>query len=916
MVLCRVTNRVITRIFHITVSASIIDYFIISKSIYSFCADIKVDPKIDSKHLPVQLKLNVLKCNKTINKVKKVRVHKLVWKCEKANEVGAALSSCDVQSMLKAAYDLIDINVNAALFKFNEGIKLAASCMECIVVYGSDAKNVWFDGECFENRRRLRQSLRRYQNIKCSLGEEDQEARKAYTEQRKKYKELLKNKKFEYKEKIIESLDTNLNDSNKFWKTIKSVTRKPQIPNNISVDEWFNHFKNTFDGHNSNFEEMESSNSLSADGIIVESLDCPITDVEVKEAIRCLKNNKAAGLDGIPGEIFKISADYVVEFLTKYFNKLFETGTFPEEWTESLIFPLHKKGDVDSPDNYRGISLLNISGKLYSHVLNRRLTDWAEKNNLIHEAQAGFRRQYSTIDHIFTLLACVQRQLLNHNKLYVAFIDFKKAFDFVDRVRLWNILQSMGVSGKMRRAIRSIYTVVKAKVRVGADVTDTFLCPRGLKQGEQCSPILFSFLINELANDISLNGKHGIVLSPDLIELFILLFADDVILMSYSVIGLQQQLNILCNSSRQLGLTVNMDKSKVIIFRNGGYIAAREKWFYNGTKLEVVNQYKYLGIIFSTGLTFSHALNDMASRAKTGIFGILKVLWTLENQSHKLFFKLFDAQIQPILTYGAEVWGLSADLSIIERSHLFAIKRLLNVSAKTPNILIYSESGRYPLYVNIYLNCIKYWLKLLQLPENRLPLKSYKMLFSLHCNNKNNWVSKICFTLYRYGFGHVWENQGVENVRGFSNAFKQRLIDCFQQDWHNDLTTKDRYAFYSSFKSVFGVPESVFKISTAAIRKVVIRFRLGVSQIKCHRHRYTSVLSQNMYCKFCTDSLESEVHFLLECPKYDTLRKSLIPNNFLISPSMSKVSSLLASEHHTKAVAVFLYKAFQIRNAE
>ena len=71
-----------------------------------------------------------------------------------------------------------------------------------------------------------------------------------------------------------------------------------------------------------------------------------------------------------------LSLSCVVEFLTPYFNKLFDTGTFPLGWCEAIIQPIHKKGDISYPDNYRGISLLNISGKLYSCILNKRLTTW------------------------------------------------------------------------------------------------------------------------------------------------------------------------------------------------------------------------------------------------------------------------------------------------------------------------------------------------------------------------------------------------------------------------------------------------------------------------------------------------------------------------------------------------------------
>ena len=122
------------------------------------------------------------------------------------------------------------------------------------------------------------------------------------------------------------------------------------------------------------------------------------------------------------------------------------------------------------------------------------------------------------------------------------------------------------------------------------------MCSRGLKQGDSCSPILFSLLINELANEIVLKGKHGITLSPDILQILIMLFADDVVLLSNTIVGLQQQLSVLRDMTKRLHLVVNFEKSQVVIFRNGGYIVAREKWFYDSMKLKIVNHYKYLRI--------------------------------------------------------------------------------------------------------------------------------------------------------------------------------------------------------------------------------------------------------------------------------------------------------------------------------
>ena len=142
-------------------------------------------------------------------------------------------------------------------------------------------------------------------------------------------------------------------------------------------------------------------------------------------------------------------------------------------------------------------------------------------------------------------------------------------------------------------------------------------------------------------------------------------------------------------------------------------------------------------MVFSTGLTFSYCLEDMASRAKRGVICILKLLWTLAELSPTLFYRPFEYQIQYMLTYDAEVWGIMADHCTTERVHnLFAIKRLLNVSTRTPSALVYGKTGRCPLYVITYIKCIIYWLNLVRMPENRLPIKAYEMLYALHSKNK------------------------------------------------------------------------------------------------------------------------------------------------------------------------------------
>ena len=116
---------------------------------------------------------------------------------------------------------------------------------------------------------------------------------------------------------------------------------------------------------------------------------------------------------------------------------------FPKCWSDSILVPIHKKGDVNSPNNYRGISLLHVFGKIYISVLNRRITFYVNIYDKIAEAEAGFREGYSTTDNAFILSTCIQTYFNKKgSRLYVCFVDFEKAFDNVNRNKLWSKLKT------------------------------------------------------------------------------------------------------------------------------------------------------------------------------------------------------------------------------------------------------------------------------------------------------------------------------------------------------------------------------------------------------------------------------------------------------------------------------------------
>ena len=282
--------------------------------------------------------------------------------------------------------------------------------------------------------------------------------RQTYVTERKTYKHLLKQKKKLFRKNLAEPLANNISDSAQFWKELKQFGgwRKTGISAEIKSEDWYEHFKNVYSTGERNIEgTVESNSNVKENENHV--LNMQISEEEVERAISNLKPRKAPGLDGITSEMLKAGGKTVISFLEKLFNQIFDKGIYPKEWAKAIVIPIFKKGDANNPDNYRGVSLISILCKCYTSILNSRLYQWLEDTHSIAENQAGFRKNHSTVDHIFTLYSVVQKCMHSRRrKLYVAFRDFKKAFDYVHHDKLLETINSAGIKGKFLCSIKAM----------------------------------------------------------------------------------------------------------------------------------------------------------------------------------------------------------------------------------------------------------------------------------------------------------------------------------------------------------------------------------------------------------------------------------------------------------------------------
>ncbi len=262
--------------------------------------------------------------------------------------------------------------------------------------------------------------------------------------------------------------------------------------------------------------------------------------------------------------------------------------------------------------------------KLYAGILNNRLVTYLENNNIYAEEQNGFHQNISCAEHIFTLTTILRNQQSKGELTYVAYLDAEKAFDRVDYNLLLYKLLTNGIYGHAYKNIKNIYIYVHStySVKINELLTNWFqsglkqgdtLSPTlfGLKEGDTLFPTLFGIVINDIVkeiNDFNLGVKIGNK------KVSILLYADDIVLLSDTENGLQTMLNVAHKCGQKFMINFNKKKSNIVHYRKPNTVRTTEQFFLRECVLSVVNQYKYLGVMLNEFVNFN-VIADILSYA-------------------------------------------------------------------------------------------------------------------------------------------------------------------------------------------------------------------------------------------------------------------------------------------------------------
>ena len=290
-----------------------------------------------------------------------------------------------------------------------------------------------------------------------------------------------------------------------------------------------------------------------------------------------------------------------------------------------------------------------------------RLENYIQDNNLISPNQIGFQKGHRTADHVFVLSSIINKIVKAENKkLYTAFIDFRKAYDHINRTLLFLKLQNMGIQGLFYENLKRLHKSTSYMIKVENGYLDPIKSDMGLLQGGILSPKLFNLYIDDI-KDI-FNEKCDPVNLYDT-KLSHLLYADDLIIISNTEQGLRQSLTNLENYCTQWKLEVNISKTKIMIFNKSGRKLKTNSFLFQDNKIEVSDSYCYLGINLSLSGSFNHTQKVLREKAQKAMFPLYSVISQF-NMSPVRSLKLFDTYIKPIALYNSENWATLSEHKI------------------------------------------------------------------------------------------------------------------------------------------------------------------------------------------------------------------------------------------------------------
>jgi Reverse transcriptase (RNA-dependent DNA polymerase)/Endonuclease-reverse transcriptase len=603
---------------------------------------------------------------------------------------------------------------------------------------------------------------------------------------------------------------------------------------------------------------------------IAEKTGITTTALEVKRVLGSMSTRTATGLDAIPAAVLKQLGDLGCEYLARLINGILAGDQdIPDDWGVGRVSLLEKptsvKGDLTT---YRPITISTVLYRVVAKILCSRMSAWMEENEILGEMQNGFRTGRRGDDNIFMLTSCIEMARKRDQGLVCAFLDASRAYDRVDRDKLWSILDDLGMNQAWIKMIRLLYLDNSVIVQRGEEVSERMETLEGLRQGCPMSPILFAMYISELELRLMKSGVGFKVQYRSLVEkrnfrIPGLLFADDLVLMGHTYGEMKTLLDITTRVGDKLGLTFNPAKSAVIEFAKGSS-STRCGLFIQGKELPLDHSYKYLGITLCDSPDY---LKDQESiwegKAAQALRQLhAQSLWTFNR--YEISRIEWKAVAVPSLTYGNAVTTMSRRLrNALEVRQRDAARWALGIPGhKVATEFLDNELKWSTFEKREAQSKIKFFGRIGIMPQERWPRAVLTMMETLECKTDTYKRMKELKNVYRCSDIRVnldWRG------RPQMSQFNTRIEEMVTKISHEKLVEGMRgKGSLETYRAHIGAQERAACVYTNDRGSSLLALaRAGMLPTRMHRRHYEPGIMT--HCLRCGMEPETAEHVVLEC---------------------------------------------------
>jgi hypothetical protein len=423
-------------------------------------------------------------------------------------------------------------------------------------------------------------------------------------------------------------------------------------------------------------------------------------------------------------------------------------------------------------------------------------------------------------------------------------------------------LLKLGFAGKFYKAVKSIYDGCMISIVLNEYFTDWFTSDLGVKQGDVISPSLFGLFINDLIKEVH-DMQVGISVGQEKVS--ILAFADDIVVMGNTAQELQQILDVIAEWGIKWRMSFNCSKTNVVHFRNKNTKKTVFNFNMRGMALDIVEKYKYLGIILNDTLDYSHTANTLADAGCRALGAITSKYKSINGLGFYTYSTMYKSGVCPVLDYASEIWGYK-DFQAINKVQNRAIRTFLGVNKFASNLAIHGDLGWSSPILRRHMAMIRYYNRIISMDENRLPHKIFLWEKSIRTHG---WAHEIEMLLDDLGMSEYFMNSESCNL----NSVWAQMFAKESAQWKINVQNSRKLRTYRSFKQNLELEAYVISIMNRGYRSVLARLRAGVLPLQIETGRWRSVPADERFCTFCNDdTIEDETHFVFVCKMYERER--------------------------------------------